>query len=127
MPEPPPKETAGRGTSHSATSSESGERRTVSRFPLIADAEVTELDTGARMRARISELSLKGCYIDTMNPHPIGTLILLRLVRDKGVFETPAMVIYDQPGFGMGVAFTSTPAEQKKIVEGWIAELSGST
>ncbi len=79
------------------------------------------------MRARISELSLNGCYIDTMNPHPIGTLILLRLVRDKGVFETPATVIYEQPGFGMGVAFTSTPAEQKKIVEGWIAELSGST
>ncbi len=47
--------------------------RTSPRFTFIAEAEVAELGDGLRIVARISELSARGCYVDTVNPFPVGT------------------------------------------------------
>jgi hypothetical protein len=43
------------------------QRRRASRFPLIASAEVIELTTNMHLRARISDVSFVGCYVDTTN------------------------------------------------------------
>jgi hypothetical protein len=98
-------------------------QRAVRRCPLVASAEVTELSSGARLSARISELALGGCYIDALNSFPEGTLIKLRIMRDEGVFETKAKVVYCDPRYGMGVAFVEMPPEQRSILEEWIAEI----
>jgi len=49
------------------------ERREAPRRPFTASAEETDLASGARLSARVFELSLKGCYLDTLNPFPKGT------------------------------------------------------
>ena len=42
--------------------------------PFIAEAEVTQwLKDKTRVVARISELSARGCYVDTVNPFPLDT------------------------------------------------------
>ena len=46
------------------------DKRSGIRIPLIADVEVTEVATGARLSARTSDISRTGCYIDTLNPTP---------------------------------------------------------
>src|SRR6267154_913144 len=81
-------------------------KRSVRRCPLVASAEVTELRSGALLSARTSELGLGGCYIDALNPFPEGTLLGLRILRDQGVFEAKAKVVYCDPRFGMGLAIT---------------------
>jgi hypothetical protein len=97
-------------------------RRSVRRCPLVASAEVTELHSGALLSARTSEMGLGGCYVDTLNPFPEGTLVGLRILRDKGVFETKAKVVYCHPRFGMGLAFTEMMPDQRSLLEAWLAE-----
>jgi len=98
-------------------------RRSVRRCPLVASAEVIELRTGAVLPARISELAVGGCYVDALNPFPEGTLVALRIIRDRGIFETNARVAYCDPSSGMGLAFTETTPEQRSVLEGWLAEI----
>ena len=117
------KQAAGDATPPGGEDSQPTKRRSVRRCPLVASAEVTELGSGTKLSARISELSLGGCYIDTLNPFPEGTLVKLRLLRDNGVFETKAKVVYSHSGFGMGVAFTEIAPNERTILEGWLAEL----
>jgi hypothetical protein len=98
-------------------------RRSVRRCPLVASAEVTELSSGAQLSARTSELGVGGCYIDALNPFPKGTLVGLRILRDQGVFETKAKVVYSDRGFGMGLAFTEMAHDQRSLLETWLAEI----
>jgi hypothetical protein len=98
-------------------------RRSVRRCPLVASAEVTELGSGAQLSARTSELGVGGCYIDALNPFPKGTLVGLRILRDQGVFETKAKVVYCDPRFGMGLAFTEMTPDQRSLLESWFAEI----
>src|SRR5438477_30287 len=51
------------------------ERRRMPRVPFVASAELLEVDNGTRMNAQVSELSLHGCYVDTLNPLPKGTSV----------------------------------------------------
>jgi hypothetical protein len=50
--------------------SQNSERREVPRYPFVASAEQIDVNTGTQLSARVSELSLKGCYLDTLNPFP---------------------------------------------------------
>ncbi|HWZ99689.1 MAG TPA: PilZ domain-containing protein [Candidatus Dormibacteraeota bacterium] len=97
--------------------------RAVRRCPFVASVEVTDVNSGARLSARISELAMGGCYVDALNPFPTGTLITLRILRDQGAFEAKAKVVYCDPKFGMGVAFTEMARDQRAILEGWLAEI----
>jgi hypothetical protein len=98
-------------------------RRSVRRCPLVASVEVTELGSGALLSARTSELAIGGCYVDALNPFPKGTLVGLRILRDQGVFETKAKVVYCDPRFGMGLAFTEMTPDQRSLLEAWLAEI----
>lgn len=103
--------------------SQPSQRRSVLRCPLVASAEVTELCSGALISARISELGLGGCFVDALNSFPEGTLVGLRILRDEGVFEAKAKVVYCDPRFGMGLAFTEMTPNQRSLLEAWLADI----
>ena len=98
-------------------------QRSVRRCPLVASAEVTELGSGTVLSARTSEIGLGGCYVDALNPFPEATPVRLRILRDQGVFETKAKVVYCDPTFGMGLAFTDMMPNQRLVLEAWLAEI----
>ena len=99
-------------------------QRKFARFAFISTADVIGLDTNTRLSSQTSELGMGGCFIDTLNPFPEGTLVRVRLVKDSGAFESGAKVVYVLPGFGMGLAFAHVPHDQKLTLEKWIAELA---
>ena len=103
--------------------SKPAKQRAVRRCPLVASAEVTELGSGTVLSGRTSELGLGGCYVDSLNPFPEGTLVGLRILRDQGVFETKAKVVYCDPRFGMGLAFTEMSPDQRSLLEAWLTEI----
>jgi hypothetical protein len=117
------KQRAGRAKLPAGDDFEPAKQRSVRRCALVASAEVTELGSGAKLSARTSELGLGGCYIDTLNPFPAGSLVQLRILRDNGVFETKAKVVYSDRRFGMGLAFTEMSLNQRSLLEGWLAEI----
>lgn len=103
--------------------SKNRKERSVRRCPLVATAEVTDLTSGTRLSARISELGMGGCYVDALNPFNEGTTVTLRIVRDSGAFEAKAKVVYVHPACGMGLSFTETSAEHRATLEEWLAEI----
>ena len=98
-------------------------QRAVRRCAFVASAEVTEPSSGTKLSARTSELGMGGCYIDALNPFPSGTIVHLRILRDQGIFETQAKVVYCHPSSGMGLAFTGITPDQQSLLETWLAEL----
>lgn len=102
---------------------EPAKRRSVRRCPFVASAEVTDLASGARLSGRTSELGIGGCYIETLNPFSEGELVQLRILRDEGVFETEAKVVYCHNNCGMGLAFRGMAPKQRLLLEDWLAEV----
>lgn len=117
------KQADGGATASGGESSQETKRRAVRRCPLVASAEVSESVSGTRLSARTSEIGLGGCYVDTLNPLPEGMLVQLRILRDNGVFETKAKVVYSDGRYGMGLAFTEMTPNQRSTLESWLAEL----
>jgi hypothetical protein len=71
------------------------EKRRTPRYIFFAAAELMEEKSEVRVASRLSELSLHGCYLDMMNPFPVGTSILLKIWTDENsVFQSNARVIY---------------------------------
>jgi hypothetical protein len=97
--------------------------RSARRCSLVASAEVTEPHSGAKLTGRTSEIAVGGCYVDALNPLPEGTLVEVRILRDKGIFETKAKVVYSDHGFGMGLAFTEMSTDMRSLLEGWLVEI----
>jgi PilZ domain-containing protein len=98
------------------------ERRFDLRSAFIAPVEVIDLRTGVRIQARTSDLSLNGCYIDTLNPFPAGTGIKLRIYRGTEQLEVRADVSARYAGSGMGLIFRDVTAAQRAILESWLCE-----
>jgi hypothetical protein len=109
--------------SHKHKPSRMVNKRSVRRCSLVASVEVTELGSGTRLSARISELGVGGCYVDALNPFPQGALVSLRILRDQGVFQTKAKVVYCDSSVGMGLAFVEMPPDQRSLLENWLAEI----
>lgn len=103
------------------------ERRRVPRFPFIASAEVVEETSGAKMKVRVSELSLYGCYLDTINSLPMGSRVQVKIVTDAESFEAPATIIYAQPNFGMGLAFGEIKPPYLAILQKWLGSATQPT
>jgi hypothetical protein len=95
------------------------------RYPFIASAELLEENSGARMTSRISDLSFHGCYVDTVNPLPDGTLVHLRIFIETHSFEAPATVVYAHPFLGMGMKFREVPPESEEVLRLWLPEATG--
>jgi hypothetical protein len=93
-------------------------------LPFLTEAEVMEPPAGTWLKTRLSDLSLSGCYVDTLHGLPVGAQIRLRVVRNKIILEVLAIVIYSQPRLGMGVSFAQLSPEQKSILENWLADLA---
>ena len=103
-------------------------RRANPRFAFFAEAEATLRD-GTSVPAQVSELSSHGCYIDTLEPIPIGTELRLRISSGISTCELPGKVIYMHSGygmgiFGMGVVFGRMAAEQTSAVSSWLRDLA---
>ena len=101
------------------------ERRRAPRYPIIANAEVTEIASEAKLSAKTSDLSAGGCFLDMMNPSPEGTEIVVRISRADSTFTARGKVVFLFPNMGMGVMFTSVPVSQQTVLEKWLEELSG--
>jgi hypothetical protein len=99
------------------------DKREVPRYSFIAEVIVTDTNSDTRFSGRISEISRKGCYVDILNPLPVGTSLQLKVSRDRGCFTADGKIIYVQPGMGMGVAFGAISDDQMKTLDAWLAEL----
>jgi PilZ domain len=98
------------------------DRRTHPRYAFTAPVEVIAAEAGARIKTRVRDLSQQGCYVDTDGPLALGTAADIRITKGAESFEARARVVYNQPGKGMGLMFTTVEPEQLGCLDTWIAE-----
>ncbi len=103
------------------------ERRAARRITLVASVEARELTNGVSLSARTSDVSVHGCYLDTLNPFSPGTHIHVHLTKGDEAFHSLAVVVYAHEGLGMGVAFTEISPSARKMLERWMADPEGCT
>jgi hypothetical protein len=96
------------------------ERRRTPRYPFVADAELIEVASGAKMPARVSEIGLNGCYLDLTNPLPEGTAVVVKIFSGADFFQAPATVVYSHPNLGMGVQFQGVNPLFGIVLKKWL-------
>jgi hypothetical protein len=96
------------------------ERRRTPRFPFVASAEVLEKGTATGGPARVTELSLYGCYVETPNTLEKGAQLVLKVYADGKYFESHGAVLYAQPGQGMGVGFQNVNPHYLTVLKMWL-------
>ncbi|MGB2591799.1 MAG: PilZ domain-containing protein [Candidatus Acidiferrum sp.] len=92
------------------------------RVPFIASAELLDETSGTRMDSRISDLSFNGCYVDTVNPLPDGTVVHLKIFTITHSFETSATVVYSHAFMGMGMQFREVQPNHVEVLRMWLTE-----
>ncbi len=103
------------------------ERRTP-RYMFFASAELIEEKSGVQVASRVSELSLHGCYLDMMNPFPLGTPIRVKIWTEQDtVFQSKGRIIYAQPNMGAGVRFDDVEPKDQAVLEHWLEEVAKSS
>lgn len=70
-----------------------------------------------RQQARVSDLSMGGCYVDTHTAVELGELIVFAIRRPDGSWlELRGRVVTRDPGLGFSLAFTFlTDEEQQEL------------
>jgi hypothetical protein len=103
------------------------ERRANARYSFSAAAEAVHLQADTRLNGRVSDLSAGGCYIDTINPFPVGADVKIRIVKGNTSFLAQGRVMYAAPGMGMGLQFAKIEPERVQVLEQWLKELRGES
>jgi PilZ domain len=98
------------------------ERRRTPRFPFAASVEVLETGAAAATSARVTELSLYGCYVEMANPLLKGVEATLRIYAENRYFESQGRVLYSQPSQGMGVGFQNVNPHYLTVLRHWLLE-----
>jgi hypothetical protein len=98
------------------------DRRIHPRYEFVAAVEVRVAESDVRIETRVRDLSQQGCYVDTDNPLPLGTVTDVRIKKGAQLFEARTRVVYSRAGKGMGLMFTAIEPEQIRTLETWLAE-----
>jgi hypothetical protein len=96
------------------------ERRHNPRYPFNGSIEMREGTSEDKRTARVKELSLNGCYVDTEAPYPMGASLAIKLFTETEFFEAQASVIYSQSDRGMGLMFRETKPYYLMVLRKWL-------
>lgn len=97
------------------------ERRHAPRYSFIANAELVQEKSTVSITARVSELSLHGCYLDMVNPLPVRTIVMIKISSPTDSFQAKGQVLYVHPGIGAGVIFIDVSPESQTVLQRWLA------
>jgi len=98
------------------------------RFPRISwivEATLRSCTEDVNWKVRLTDISVGGCFVDTVVPLEAGSKVELKLTDNAGVMELPGKILYGQPYIGSAIAFDEMDAQLRQRLEGAIAGISG--
>ena len=91
------------------------------RLSFDARAEVALEETPSKtVVARVTELSLYGCYIQMAEPFCVNALIFVNIFPEGSYFEGKARVVHVQAASGMGVSFRELKPHCQNVLQKWV-------
>jgi hypothetical protein len=90
------------------------------RFAFSAGAEIApESSPTAFVPARVTELSLRGCFLETSTSLEMQRPVLLKIYDSGEYFEAKASVLYVKPS-GMGLVFGEIKPHFRAVLQKWV-------
>ena len=89
------------------------------RFPFNAPAEVLLESRHEKVPARVTELSFRGCYLESSVSLKERQRLRVRIYHSDKFFESLAEVIYLRSG-GVGVLFGNMEPHFRNVLQEWI-------
>jgi hypothetical protein len=68
---------------------------------------------------RIGDLSLHGCYADSLTVFPPGTWVQISIRHAGSQLQAAAKVIYSKTGLGMGMSFEDLSPDKVAMLQMW--------
>ena len=96
------------------------DRRKYARIKLSVPVEIQTDAGGSRIRGATADLSLGGCYIETIFPFPIGTNLDLQLSIETTTVLIAATVATCDPQVGNGMKFVRMLPEDRETLEAFL-------
>jgi PilZ domain len=99
------------------------ERPRARRYPFVASAELTDLQSDVSLEGRAIDLSLFGCGVVSPKPFSARTKARIRITHRGSSFAPFGRVVYVTSDGEMGIVFTQVEPNDQLILEKWISEL----
>jgi hypothetical protein len=97
------------------------EKRRHGRFPLVLAASWD--GAGNNSQARTTDISVTGCFIDSLGQVLVGETHNFKLIPPDGEdISVEGKIIYQQPGLGFGVRFTKISDADRLRLDALLAE-----
>jgi hypothetical protein len=102
------------------------DRRYCIRHPFAADAELLDLESGAKADGVTSDISMGGAFVCTSKPFPSNARVRLTLTRKDQKVEALGVVRIVKPRIGMGVEFIDLESRHLDVLRRWVEQVSKS-
>jgi hypothetical protein len=100
-------------------------RRKHPRYPCNGGVEIRQRESGAPVWGNLSDISLTGCYVETVSTQPVGSMLVFHLRTHNLEIKGRAVVKTSHHAVGMGIAFLHLDQEDQHNLEFLIGTLSG--
>jgi hypothetical protein len=88
-------------------------RRRFYRHKISLPLEIRDERVNAPLRINATDVSGNGCYVESMQPLPLGTVLRVDFWLDSEHIKVTAVVRTCDPGVGNGIEFTGMPSDTK--------------
>jgi hypothetical protein len=103
------------GQNRSSLNEQRTEQRIAPRVKVKVPVELRLPGNDVPLRGATSDLSESGCYIESIFPHPIGTILEMSLTVDETILAMGTVITRD-PQVGNGIKFTKMlPEDQEQL------------
>ena len=75
------------------------------------------------MRIETSDLSIGGCYVETMFPQPVASRLRITLGLGDTRVQAAAVVVTCTPQFGSGIEFINMSDSHREALSRWLEAL----
>ena len=95
-------------------------RRRWHRHKISLPLELRDERVNAPIRINATDVSGNGCYVESMLPLPLGTVLRVDFWLDSEHIKITAVVRTCDPGVGNGIEFTGMPDETKTRMQAYL-------
>ncbi len=98
----------------------SANRRRWHRHKISLPIEMRDERVQAPLRINATDVSGNGCYVESMMPMPVGTVLRVDFWLDSDHISVSAVVRTSDPGVGNGIEFTGMSPETKARMQDYL-------
>jgi hypothetical protein len=95
-------------------------RRRFHRHKISLPLELRDERVNAPLRINATDVSGNGCYVESMLPLPLGTVLRVDFWLDSEHIKITAVVRTCDPGVGNGIEFTGMPVDGKERMQAYL-------